>query len=74
MIYERSLLKTHFLMKSILIETLSRVFRKIYNVTVTQDNDSGFRFYGFPAGTRRKIVVSGGKTPEHDRKVEAVIM
>jgi hypothetical protein len=39
----------------------------------TQDTDSGPRFLGFPAGTRGKSVVSGGKTLEIGRKVEAVI-
>jgi hypothetical protein len=34
------------------------------------DSDPGFR--GFQAGTRGKAVVSGEKTPENGRKVEAV--
>jgi hypothetical protein len=39
----------------------------------SQDNNSGARFRGFPAVTRGNVVIFGGKTPENDRKVEAVI-
>ncbi len=39
----------------------------------TQDSDYGPRFRGISAVTRGKVIVSGGKTPESGRKVNAVI-
>jgi hypothetical protein len=41
--------------------------------TTTEDNHFGIRFPRFPAGTRRKVAVFGGNTPENGRKVEAGI-